>query len=203
MTARSDPSVAGVILAAGTASRLGRPKQLLLLGGRPILQHVIDAASAGGLAELVVVVGHEADRVVEAISLPPRGRAVVNPEFAGGQSSSLRAGLRALGAGPRAGVVLLGDQPGVSAEVIRDVTAAHARGGGPIVQARYAGRWGHPVLLDRSVWAEAEGVEGDRGARDVLARHPEWVTAVDVDGDPPEDIDTWADYERLRDRGER
>jgi molybdenum cofactor cytidylyltransferase len=189
--------IAGLILAAGTSSRLGRPKQLLPLGDRTVLQHVVDAAAAADLDDIIVVLGHRAAEVEASIRLPRRGRVVVNPEFGSGQASSLGAGLRALGEDTRAAMVLLGDQPGVTLEAIGAVAAAYRRTGGPVVQASYRGRPGHPVLLDRGVWAEVEAVSGDVGARDLLAEHPEWVVPAVVPGDPPPDLDTWQDYQRL------
>jgi molybdenum cofactor cytidylyltransferase len=189
--------IAGVILAAGKSSRLGRPKQLLALGDRTVLQHVVDAAGEADLDDIVVVLGHRASEVEASLRLPAPARVVVNPEYGSGQTSSLRTGLRALGAETRAAIVLLGDQPGVAPEAIRTVAAAYRRTDGPVVQASYGGRPGHPVLLDRRVWPEVQAVPGDVGARDLLASHPEWVVPAEVPGDPPPDLDTWEDYRRL------
>ncbi|MGH2683465.1 MAG: nucleotidyltransferase family protein [Actinomycetota bacterium] len=186
-----------MILAAGTSSRLGRPKQLLPLGGKPLLQHAIDAASEAGLDEVIVVLGHEADDVAAALRLPKGARTTMNPRYAEGQSTSLAAGLRALGPETGAAVILLGDQPLVSPTAIRAVVAVFEEAGGPVVQASYGGRPGHPVLLDRKIWAEIQQVEGDVGARDILARAPDRVTAVEVGGDPPDDVDTWQAYRRI------
>ncbi len=189
--------IAGVVLAAGTSSRLGRPKQLLPLQGKPLTQHVIDATIAAGLDEVVVVLGHAAEEVKAGLELPPQARIVVNPEYEAGQSTSLRTGLGALGPDVKAAVVLLGDQPGIKANVIRSVVDAYRQSGGPVVRASYEGKPGHPVLFDRKLWSELQQVEGDRGARDLLAAHPEWVATVEVKGDPPGDVDDWDDYERV------
>jgi molybdenum cofactor cytidylyltransferase len=189
--------IAAVVLAAGTSSRLGRPKQLLELGGRPLLQHAVDAAVRAGLEEVIVVLGHAADEVVAAVRMPAGAQTVVNPDYAKGQATSLRAGLRELSSDCRAALVLLGDQPSVSSEVVRAVVDAYRGGAGPVVQATYGGRPSHPVLFDRQVWPHLEAVEGDVGARDLLVDHPEWVAAVEVGGLPPPDIDTWEDYRRI------
>ncbi len=147
--------IAGVVLAAGTSSRLGgRLKQLLPLGGRPITQHVINAAVAAGLDDVVVVLGHKAEEVRGGLELRPPARAVVNPDYASGQSSSLRTGLHALGDDIGAALILLGDQPGIRLEAIRTVMRVYERTGGPVVRASYSGQSGHPVLFERSVWAE-------------------------------------------------
>jgi molybdenum cofactor cytidylyltransferase len=198
VSAGAAAGVGAIVLAAGSSARLGRPKQLLPLAGRPLLQHALDAAGASGLAEIVVVLGHAAEEVSAAIRLPPGARTLANPEHAEGQSTSLRAGLGALGPGAGAALVLLGDQPTVSSAAIRAVAGAWRPDGPPIIQARYDGRPGHPVLLARSVWPELMAIAGDRGARELIARHPARVGAVELPGPPPPDLDTWADYERLR-----
>lgn len=193
--------IAGVVLAAGTSSRLGRPKQLLGYRGRPLVQHAVDAALDAGLDEVVVVLGHEADAVHDALELSPRGRVALNPQYAGGQSTSLRAGLASLGEGVRAAAVLLGDQPGVGADEVRAVVERYEQTGGPVVRASWEGRPGHPVLFDRGVWDALMEVTGDVGARDLLRERPDWVVSVDFGRPPPPDVDTEADYERLRSEG--
>jgi molybdenum cofactor cytidylyltransferase len=193
--------ISGVVLAAGTSSRLGRPKQLLDLGGRPVLQHVVDAAVGAGLDEVVIVLGHAAREVASAV--PPRGRVriAVNPDFAEGQSSSLKVGLRAVDQSSEAVVILLGDQPGVRADAISAVVRGWREGrseAAAIVQASYGGRPAHPTLIGRPLWTEVGRIGGDQGARALISRHPERRQLVEVDGDPPDDIDTEEDYRRVR-----
>jgi molybdenum cofactor cytidylyltransferase len=192
--------IAGVVLAAGSSTRLGRPKQLLELDGRPLLQHVIDAAAEAGLDEIVVVIGHEADRVADALQLPPTGRCVVNDDYAQGQSTSLRSGLDATGPGCTAAVILLGDQPRVTSVMIRKMLAAWRRGDRPVARAFYSDKPGHPVVIGRDVWKEVTAVRGDAGARGVLDADPERVARVDMGSSPPIDVDTWEQYEMLRDQ---
>ena len=190
--------ISGIVLAAGTSSRLGQPKQLMELGGRPALQHVLDAASAAGLDELVVVLGHRAEDVAAALSLPAGARTVLNPDYATGQASSMRTGLAAASPSSVAAVLLLGDQPAMRPDDIRAVTDAYRSGAGPIVQGSYRGVPGHPVLFDRTVWPDLLAVRGDRGARDLIKNHPDWVVHVDFDAEVPADLDTMEDYERLK-----
>ena len=190
--------ISAVVLAAGSSSRLGRPKQLLDLGGKPVLRRVVDTALTAGLDEVVVVLGHRAEEAEAVLPEDGRVRAVVNPDFAEGQSTSLRAGLRSLGEGCEAAVILLGDQPGVSPETVVAVVRAWQRERSPIVQAAYTGRPAHPTLLDRQAWPDAEAIRGDQGARALIARHPERRTSVEVGGAPPDDIDTEEDYRRVR-----
>jgi molybdenum cofactor cytidylyltransferase len=177
---------------------MGRPKQLLELDGRPLLQHVVDAAAGARLRETVVVLGHEADAIAEALVLPEGARAVVNPDYARGQSTSLRAGLEALDAGADAAVILLGDQPRMTPEQIARVVDAFYASGAPLVRSLYGKTPGHPVVVARSEWAALREIGGDKGARDLLKAS---TRSLEVDMGPPLlDVDTWEAYERLRGR---
>ena len=198
-TPAASPFLSAIILAAGSSTRMGRPKQLLPLAGRPLLQHVVDAAAASCLDEIIVVLGHRADEVRAALTCPERVRVVVNPDYAAGQSTSLRAGVRAANPSAAAAAVLLGDQPGVSAQLIDTVAAAFFNARALVVRPVYGapnGRRvpGHPVFLARSVWPDVEALRGDQGARSLLAAHPEWLLEVAVEGGVPRDIDTWEEY---------
>lgn len=195
---RRPAAVPAVVLAAGASTRLGRPKQLLPLAGRPVLQHVVDAAVAAGVPEVVVVLGHAAADVRSALRADPRVRTVLNPAYASGLASSLRAGLRALGEDVEAAVILLGDQPDVPAEAIRRVLSAYEESGAAIVEAWYRGTRGHPILFDRCLWPRLEALHGDEGARSLLAERVDRIAMAEIDADPPLDLDTRADYERRR-----
>jgi nicotine blue oxidoreductase len=187
-----------IVLAAGAGARMGgRVKQLLPLGGRPLVQHPVDAAVAAGLEDLVVVLGHAAQEVAPALALPPGALVVVNARHADGQSTSLHAAMDAVPASARAVLVLLGDQPEVRPAAIRAVIEAHAAGGAPVVRAAYGGRPSHPVLLGHAVWPGIQGLRGDQGARALIDAHGAQVQLVELDPPAPEDVDTPADYERL------
>jgi len=93
---------------------------------------------------------------------------------------------------------LLGDQPSVRPSSVATLTEAWRQGAGPVVQATYHGRPGHPILFDREVWPDLEAVSGDQGARALLARHPDWRALVPIEGPFPPDIDTEEDYRRAR-----
>jgi molybdenum cofactor cytidylyltransferase len=193
--------VSGIILAAGTSSRLGQPKQLLELEGKPVLQHVVDAVGEARLGEVIVVLGHDADRIASRIRLPERGRIVLNQRYEAGQSTSVRAGLAAADTASRAAVILLGDQPRVEPWMIWRVVDVFDRHRYPVVRARFGESPGHPVLVARSQWDEWMSVTGDRGARELLAHSPRKVHDVGMGAEPLEDIDTWDQYERLLERG--
>jgi molybdenum cofactor cytidylyltransferase len=192
----------GVVLAAGASARMGRPKQPLPVGDRCLLQRVVDAALASRLDEVIVVLGHRAEEIRGAIALPEdgRARAVVNPDFARGQSTSLQRGLRAADARSQALAVLLGDQPCVTSDLIDRVAEAFLSAGAPLARPVYpeaGGAPGHPVFLARRVWPQIEDLSGDQGARGLLAARPDWLLEVPVPGDPPPDVDTWEDYQRV------
>jgi molybdenum cofactor cytidylyltransferase len=191
-------TVCAIVLAAGEGARMGgRVKQLLALGGRPLLQRPIDAAVAAGIDDIRVVVGHAAERIAAALDLPPGAELVVNPDHREGQSSSLRAGIDAVPEGSQAALILLGDQPEVRSDAIRAVVDWFWVHDAIVVRAAYRGRASHPVLLARPAWAGLEALRGDVGARGLFAAHLGRVDLAEVGGDPPEDVDTPEDYERL------
>jgi molybdenum cofactor cytidylyltransferase len=191
----------GVVLAAGASARMGRPKQLLRVGDRVLLQCVVDAALRSRLDEVIVVLGHCADEVRGAIAVPEdsRTRVVVNPDHASGQSTSLRCGLHAADERSQALAVLLGDQPFVGPGLIDRLAQAFLSADSPAVRPVYpdaGGAPGHPVFLARRLWPELAKLSGDRGARALLAARPDWLLEVPVVGEPPLDVDTWEDYQR-------
>lgn len=196
------PFLSGIILAAGASTRMGRPKQLLPLGDRCLLQHVIDAAAASCLDEIIVVLGHRAEEIREILRLPARRvvRIVVAADYAQGQSASLRAGLRAAGPEACAAAILLGDQPQVTGQLIDRVAREYLSSEPAITRPVYSGPDGgrvpgHPVFLARRIWPEVEKLEGDQGARTLISAHPQWVSEIPIEGEPPVDIDTVEDHQ--------
>ena len=186
----------GLVLAAGAGSRFGGGKLLAPIGGRPILQHVLDALAAAGVSDVVVVLGAD-DGPVEAAIDWRAERRVVNPDPERGLSSSLALGFEAIG--PEAGSVLvaLGDQPLVSVEVIRALLEAPASKTRPIVVPAYADERGrNPVLVRRAAFDLVGEATGDRGLGPVLEAHPDLVAEIAVEGANP-DIDTPADHARV------
>ncbi|HEX8863006.1 MAG TPA: nucleotidyltransferase family protein [Actinomycetes bacterium] len=171
-------AVVGLVLAAGRSTRMGRPKQLAELDGRPMLEHVLAALAAAPLDRVVVALGAHAATVLERVDLHGAEPLVVDG-FEAGMGHVLARGVEALGE-PDALVVCLGDQPLVGPEVVAELVAAWRGGAGPVVSAAYGGRQGNPKLFDRTVLAELRGLGGDTGARELLAAHPEWLAVVEV-----------------------
>jgi molybdenum cofactor cytidylyltransferase len=189
-------SSAGIVLAAGASRRMGSPKQLLAVGGRPLLETVVAAACASSLDEVVVVLGATAAAVREAVEWG-RARQLDNPRHAEGMSTSLQAGIAALGPEVRRCVVLLGDHAGLTAALIDALLDAQARSGLPAAALRVAGVLQPPVVLDRALWSEVDTLRGDVGLRDVLRADPRRVAVVDPAGAAPVDVDTPDDLRRL------
>ena len=187
----TDPArTAAVVLAAGAGTRFGGGKLSATLGDRRVIDHVLDALARVGLAETVVVVGPGPD----ATSLRQGGaRVVVNPRPQDGVSSSLRAGLAALGPSVDAALIVLGDQPFVRPATIRALLAVEVPVGRSLVVPRYAADGGsNPVLVLRAGWGLAAAIDGDRGLGLTIAANPELVVEVTVSGSNP-DIDTRGD----------
>lgn len=198
VTEISAGSVWAVVLAAGSSSRLGQPKQLLELGGEPVLNHVLRAAAISPLGGTVLVLGHEAMTICAAVGDFGQ-RPVINLAYADGQSSSLRAGIAALPASATGAIVLLGDQPLVTSARIGQLLDRFVAGGRTdrFVQTRYGKIVAPPVLIGRDWFAAVEHITGDQGARDLIRDQPDLTDTIAAEGDRPFDIDTMEDYERL------
>ncbi|MGA9162348.1 MAG: nucleotidyltransferase family protein [Actinomycetota bacterium] len=189
--------ISALVLAAGQGKRFGGTKQLELVRGKPLVQHAVDAASEAGVDEVVVVLGHDAIRVRDALVLPDRARFIVNERYAEGQSTSLASGLRALDPASGSALVLLADQPGIGAGHLRSLIEAYSDGGSEIVRIRFRDGPG-PAILARSVWDEASALTGDTGARVLFEAQPGRVRWVTIDEDAPVDVDRRADLEGAR-----
>lgn len=179
--------ISGVVLAAGTSSRFGSTKQVFVLGSKPLVAHAIDALRDAGVGELIVVVGH--DRAAVEAVLPPDVRVVVNPAYRDGQATSLAAALHDVAADSEAAIVLQADQPGITPDDLRALIAGFHDTRGQITRLRYIDGPG-PALLSREIYAEAGHLQGDAGARLLIASHPDWVHEVSVEHRAPPDIDT-------------
>lgn len=179
--------ISGIVLAAGTGSRFGATKQLVEVEGKSLVRHPIDTLVEAGVDELIVVVGHDEDAVRTAV--PADVDVVMNPDYRDGQATSLAAALHAVGDTSEAAVVLLADQPGVTAADVRALIDAFRATRSQIVRLMFTDGPG-PALLSREIYAEAGHLHGDAGARVLMASHPEWVHEVPIDRPAPVDVDT-------------
>lgn len=187
--------ISAIVLAAGAGTRFGGTKQLAALRGKPLAQHAVDAATEAGVDEVVLVLGHDAAPIREALHLSGPVRWVVNPRWSTGMASSIAAGIAGVHPATEAAVVLLADQPGITSQHVRALLDAYAARRSPIVRLRFRSGPG-PALLARRVWPEVSALEGDTGARELIQRRPDLVEEVDMSEDAPTDVDLAEDLDR-------
>lgn len=194
-------ATAAIVLAAGASRRLGRPKQLEVWGDTNLLGHVVARTRSLPVEEVWVVLGYEFERILAETDLGDAG-VVENPEWEEGIASSLRVGLDALTRLSRCdtALIVIGDQPDVSTEVVEALLEAHDKGDKPVTIPKYRYSRGNPVLVDRSLWGRLMSLEGDHGARSLWQAHPEWVDEVWIPHGAPRDVDTESDVDELRPR---
>ncbi len=185
---------AAIILAAGGSSRFGSPKQLARWGDKTFIEQAVDTALASQAGPVIVVLGAEIEQSRAALANRPI-QVVINPDWAEGQSASMKAGLAALPAGISSAVFLLVDQPGVTPEIINALIARHRQTPAPIVWPEFEGKRGNPVLFDRALFPELMQITGDTGGRPVLLAYQNQAErvavenqAVTLDYDRPEDL---------------
>ncbi len=188
-----------VLLAAGRSSRMGGPNKLLaLFGGKPLARQSAERALASKANGVIVVTGHQAERVKDALA-GLNAVFVENPHFGEGLSTSLKAGVSALADDASGVLVMLGDMPGVSpADLDRLIDAFRSSGGRSVVRASHDGRRGNPVILPRSLFAAVSHLEGDTGARHLVEAEGLDVIDVEIGVGAFVDVDT---REALADAG--
>lgn len=187
-----------IILAAGQASRLGIPKLLLPVQGQTLLRFTVERLLASPADATIVVLGAEADLLADELAGLPV-RTVINDRYAEGLSTSLQAGLRALPPTTVAAIVALGDQPLVTADIVRTLIERYVETRAPIVYPSYNGQQGNPVLFDRQLFPELLTLSGDAGARRLIRAYGDAALAVSfATAEPLRDVDTWEDYEAVR-----
>ncbi len=185
------PRVIGIVLAAGRSSRFGGdlPKQLHRIDGETLVHRTARVALASKLRQIVVVTGHCATEVGTAVA----GLAVevvVNPNYADGQSTSVKIGLSRVDANAGAAMFIPCDLPNLDAETINRLVESYAESGGRIVVPLFEGRRRAPVLIDRSLFGELRGITSDQGARQLFPRHQDDLVEVEFDSRQPfEDLD--------------
>jgi molybdenum cofactor cytidylyltransferase len=166
-----------------------------------IIEHIVGQLKAARTGPVVVVTGHRSGEVAALVE-KLGARAVFNPEYETGEMlSSLKAGLRALPDEVAAALIVLGDQPRLRFDVVKQILEAYAEGRGDIVAPIYEMRRGHPILVDRRYWPEFFALPEDGTPRDVIRRHEDRIFYVSVDKEGlPGDVDTPEEYERERGR---
>lgn len=192
--------VAGIILAAGSASRMGQVKQVMPWKGRPLVEHVARVALEAELSPLIVVTGFAEDQVRQAL----KGLEVEicrNPDWQEGQGSSVAAGAQALPAEIGAAVFLLADQPQIPSQLVSGLVDLHAASLAPIVAPMVEGQRGNPVLFDRLTFDALRSLHGEMGGRALFSRFPvTWLPWLD--GSISLDVDKIEDFLRLQELGE-
>ena len=187
----ADRFVAGLVLGAGGSTRLGRPKQLLAYGDDTLLGHVVGIARACGFEQTIVAIGGAAEEVRGAVDLAG-AEVVVNEAYGEGCSSSIAAALDVIDPRCEVLVLMLGDQPGVSADTVATLLAG--RGDAPLAVCRYDDGQGHPIAFARSVFPELADLHGDKGVWRLLDQRSGEVAEVPIPGPIPLDVDTPEDY---------
>ena len=190
--------ISAIILAAGSSSRMGGPKQLLKLGKATVLEQVLKTFRASKADEVLVVLGVHSGVKKRRL---PGAKVVLNPDSSGGISSSIMAGLGAIDRNSEAVLFGLADKPFVTVATINRIIESYVTSRIGIVIPVYRGRRGNPVLFARDFFDELGTLSGDVGGKAVIRRHAESIREVKVDDDGIlVDIDTRADFERAKAR---
>ena len=194
----ADP-VVGVVLAAGTSSRLGRPKQTLPFGDTSLLGWTVRNIERSALDRVVVVLGGAVEDVRSSLE-PAKASMVLNEDYRSGPLSSLQAGLDGAGA-CGAIMMLLGDMPGVDAAVIDTVLTAWRRDPSWAAVTNYRDRLGHPFVFSAEAFPTLRALRGEKAVWKMVHRQPEsWVHRIEIDRPCPGDVDTWDDYVQVAGR---
>jgi CTP:molybdopterin cytidylyltransferase MocA len=189
--------IPAVVLAAGKSTRMGRTKALLPLGSGTFVSRIVETFRSAGVDDVVVVVGHDGERVADALGrMDPPPRVVLNPDYETGQLSSILAGLRAIDRpGVSAMLMTLVDVPLVSAETVRAVLMRYRGTSAPVVRPVNGDRHGHPVLLDRSLFGLIRAADPAAGAKPIVRAHVSAPGDVEVQDEGAfTDIDTPDEY---------
>ncbi len=198
---QSKKPTAGVILAAGESIRFGKPKQLLKLNDKYLLEWVLDAAIGSRLEKTLLVLGHKQQEILAALGVKvqqPAVEVVINPDYQHGQSTSLLAGLSKIRDEFPSIMFLLGDQPMLDSETIDRLLEHFWSSDKDIGVPVFEGRRGNPVIFSQKFYDHISEITGDIGARDIIRNHTEHVLKVEISNPLCfMDIDTQSDYDQL------
>jgi molybdenum cofactor cytidylyltransferase len=197
-TKRSGTNTAGVLLAAGASTRMGKPKQLLPVKGEPMLSAVLREVLASDLERVVLVLGHRAAEIRRTLGRTlrhPRLSVIENPSYPEGISSSIRAGLHEIRNGYDHVMMLLADMPFLDTGRINGLLHGCLKSESPLGAVAVAGRRSHPVMFSRELYDELENLRGDAGARSLFRKYADRVCLVaSGEGYDDRDIDTPEEY---------
>ena len=189
-------AVAAIVLAAGSSTRMGRNKMLLDVGQEPLVRRSVRAALDAGPSPVILVLGHEAERVRAAVA-GLACRVVLNAEHAQGQRGSLQAGLLSVPPDACAVVVTLGDMPFVTAAMIRTLVERFRQQDVPLVVSEYGDVIAPPTLYHRSLFPDLLAMTGEGGGKEVALRHRHAAAVVAWPREALADVDVPEDYERV------
>lgn len=188
--------IAAIILAAGRSRRMGKFKPLLPFGNQTVIESCVGNLRAAGIEEIIVVIGHRADRIQEALNSVPV-KFVMNPNPDAAMSSSIELGVGAISPAAKAVLITPVDHPGVSSSIIRSLIE-HWRTGHKLIQPEFEGKGGHPVLIDLAYRHELMSLGEEAGLRRFFASRRQEVLRLPVESPfVAQDMDTWDDYLRL------
>jgi molybdenum cofactor cytidylyltransferase len=190
----TEKRVAGIILAAGKASRMGKAKQLLAFQGKPLLQTVINHVHQSVLAPIIVVLGHGAEEILRRVDFQT-ARIIISEKYILGQSESLKSGVSEVPSFCDGALFILGDQPLITYSILDRIVNAFYDLGKDIVIPTYDGKRSNPVLISKKYFCELLKQTGDVGGRKLLQMHQNSITEVEVgSAGLCMDIDTPEDY---------
>lgn len=185
-----------MILAAGESKRMGKPKLLLPYGEKTIIETIVENVVSSNVENTLVILGSDREKIEEKIKNFPV-KIVYNRDFRSGMLSSVQCGFKAVPEETRAVLVVLGDQPKISADVINKLIDAYKSTGKGIVLPVYKKERGHPVLIDVKYGEEVENLSPEVGLRGTVYNHPEDILEVDIETSSIfQDIDDESDYKR-------
>jgi molybdenum cofactor cytidylyltransferase len=193
------PKIGVIILAAGMSIRMGEPKLLLPLAGKPLFRHVIDSILCNSMQPIYLVAGKYIEEIRQQSEEYPEVKIIHNPNYSDGMSTSLKLGVQSIKEHVDAVMIFLADQPLISLEVIRALEEKYIEckdEGVRIVRPKYEGREGHPILVDALILNEFHSIKGDQGGKSIIKRYDAVTETVSFDNsmwgfdvDTPEDID--------------
>jgi len=195
---RRGEKVAGVVLAAGASTRMGRIKQLLPVGDETLIERVLNQIMKAELDSVVLVLGYGVQEILAVIPplfSQPRLRIIENREYREGISSSIVAGIQAVESTCDHAMIFLADMPCIRSDLINLLIRRHLDSGMPVGAVQAEGRPAHPVIFSRQVFPELKRLKGDVGARSLFRKYGGSVCLIEPEGDYDSlDIDTPEDY---------